>query len=256
MRKLTTLINVMVLAAVFFLAGTTSSMAGGKIRGIVSIFSGTYQQFDPPPTGPTTGTTSSGTFMCPGFVEGLAISTTVFYFLDRICDDVQPNSAGLPACGGRFTARVEECFDPTPFGRDTKIDGFPSFSIVSVNSRGQIELCFASAASPASPADCWVAGGTPGTVYATGTTLTQTRQIPGLLGSPVSSNSETTLTSSTKFTDANGIKVDAKKFNGAVSHVTAQPNIAPPACSFTVTPGSPGFGPSGCGLAGVWVKGK
>lgn len=251
MRKLTTLINVMVLAAVFFLAGTTSSMAGGKVRGIVSIFSGTYQQFFPlaPP-----GTTS-GPFMCLRD-EGLIIATVVFYFSEGICDDVQPNSAGLPTCGGRFTSRVEECSD---FGRDLKIDGGPS-SVVSVNSRGQTELCFASAASPASPADCWSAGGTPGMVYATGTTLSVTRLIPGLT-SPVLVTGETTLTSSTKFRDGNGIKVDAKMFDGAISHLTVEPNDSPPACGFTPSspgsPGSPGFGPvSGCGLAGVFVKGK
>lgn len=256
MRKLATLINVMVLAVVFFLAGTTSSMAGGKVRGTVSIFSGTYQQFPPGTPG-----TTSGPFMCPSG-ETLSIVTTVVYFSDGICDDVQPNSAGLPACDGRFTTRGEECSDPTPFGRDIKIDGGP-FSVLSVTSRGQIEFCFASGASPALPADCWGAGGTPGTtvgmVYATGTTLSEVRLIPGLTGSPASVTSETTLTSTTMFTDVNGIKVDANMFDGAITHATAEPNAAPPACGFTVTPGpgSPGFGPlSGCGAAGVSVKGK
>lgn len=253
MRKLTTLINVMVLAAVVFLAGTTSSMAGGKVRGTVSIFSGTYQQF----AFGTTGTTS-GPFMCPAG-EGLTIVTTVFYFSDGVCDDVQPNSAGLPACGGRFTARGEECVNPVPFGRDIKIDG-GLFSILSVSSRGQIEFCFASGASPTLPADCWSAGGTTGMVYATGTTLTQVRLIQGLTGSPASVTSETTLTSSIKFKDVNGIKVDAKMFDGAITHATAEPNGDPPACGFPVTaasPGSPGFGlGSGCGTAGVSVKGK
>ncbi len=218
MRKLTTLINVMVVAAVFFLAGTTSSMAGGKVRGVVSIFSGTYQQFPPGTPG-----TTSGPFMCLSG-EGLVIATTVVYFSDGICDDVQPNSAGLPVCGGRFTSRVEECAD---FGRDTKFDGGP-FSVVSVTSRGQSEFCFASGASPALPADCWDAGGgTPRMVYATGTTLSETRLIPGL-GSPVLVTGETTLTSSTKFKDGNGIKVDANMFDGAISHLTVEPNNTPP----------------------------
>ena len=252
MRKLTTLINVMVLAAIVFLAGTTSSMAGGRVGGTVLIFSGTYQQFAPG----TTGTTSGGAFMCPA-VDGLTIATTVSYFLDGICDDIQPNSAGLPACDGRFTIRVEGCSD---LGRDTKFDGGP-FSVISATSRGQIEFCFASAATPTLPADCWGAGGATGTtagiVYATGTTLTNSRLIPGLLGSPVQVTGETTLTSSTKFMDDNGIKVDAKLFDGTISHFTAESNITLPACGFPVTPGSPGFGPgSGCGLAGVLVKGK
>ncbi len=97
-------------------------------------------------------------------------------------------------------------------------------------------------------------------VFATGTTLTQKRLIliAAAIGSPVSSNSETTLTSSTKFTDDMGIKVKAKEFNGTISHVTQEPNTVPPACGFAVgPPGFPGFGfGSGCGLAGVAIKGK
>lgn len=204
MRKLTTLIIVMVLAAVVFLAGTTSSMAVEKkarVGGIVSIFSGTYQHF----AAGTTGTTS-GPFMCPG-VEELVIATVVWYFLDGICDDVQPNSSGLPVCGGRFTSRDEGCHDPTFPGRDIKIDSGPS-SVLSVNGRGQRELCFASAASSALPADCWGAGGTAGLVYATGTTLAQTKLILGLTGGPLSVTTEITLTSSTNFKDVNGIKVE------------------------------------------------
>ena len=258
MRKLTTTINVMVLAAVFFLAGTSSSMAAAKkaqVGGTVSIFSGTYQNFPPGTPG-----TTSGPFMCPDG-EALSIATNVFYFFDGICDDVQPNSAGLPACDGRFTARFEGCSDPTFPGRDIKNDGGPN-SVTSINSRGQFELCFAAGASPALPADCWGAGGTPGTtvgmVYATGTALSQTRFVSGLAGTPVSLTSESTLTSSTTFRDDNGIKVDAEKLNGVIFHLTVEPNISPPACGFTPgSPGSPGFGPgSGCGLAGVSVKGK
>ena len=225
-----------------------------KAPGIISTFSGTFQQFPPGTTG-----TTSGPFMCP-IGEGLSISTTVVYFSAGICDDIQPNSAGLPACDGRFTARVEGCSDP---GRDIKFDG-GQFAIVSGNSRGQVEFCFASAASGASltsPADCWGAGGatgtTAGTVYATGTHLTAIRLIPGLLGSPVQVTGETTLISSTKFTDGNRINVDANQFNGAISHIMAESNVGLNNCGFAVTPGSPGFGPgSGCGLAGVIVGGK
>lgn len=255
MRKLTTLINVTVLVAVFFLAGTTSSMAGtkkakAKVNRIVLIFSGTLQQF---PSG-TTGTTS-GPFTCPSGEE-LNIATTVFYFWDGICDDSQSNSAGLPACGGRFTSRIESC------SSNVKVDGGP-FSIVSATNRGQFELCFASAATLTSPADCWNAGGATGTtvgmVYATGTSLGESRLTLGLVGIPAQVNGDITLTSSTKFTDVNGINVDANELNGAISHTTVEPNFEAnrPACGFTVTPGSPGFGPgSGRGPGGCFRRGQ
>ena len=227
MRKLATFISVFALAVALGLAGTTSSMAAGKgpkVSGVVSQFSGTYVQFP--------GTISGDLVTCVS-PEGIAISTTTFYFLDNICDDA--GSSGLTACAGRYTALIEECADATTPGPDIKIDG----GFASVLSRGQLRVCFH---------DVLVAQGnctTPlvGTemVIGTGTTLTQTRFLPGGT-TPASATTENTETSSTTFFDpADGrTKKLAGAFSPTISHVTAQQNDGAN-CS------------GGCGLAGVSV---
>ncbi len=224
MRKLATFISVFALAVALGLAGTTSSMAAGKgpkVSGVVSQFSGTYVQFP--------GTTSGNLVTCVS-PEGIAISKTTFYFLDNICDDA--GSSGLPACAGRYTALIEECADGTTPGPDIKIDG----GFASVLSRGQLRVCFDDSAG----GDC--TGAPAGIVIGEGTTLTQTRFLPGGT-TPVSATTENTETSSTTFFDsADGrTKKLAGAFSPTISHVTAEQNT------------NVNCGGGGCGLAGVSV---
>lgn len=240
MRKLATFISVFALAVALSLAGTTSTMAAGKgpkVSGVVSQFSGTYVQDAPalscPDTTLVAGPACMGDLVTCPVGEAIAVSKTTFYLLDNICDDVQPNSSGLPACAGRFTALIEECSDPAAPGRDIKIDG----TLLSVLSRGQVQVCFDTAAT----GDCTTPLVGTEMVIGTGTTLTQTRFLPGGT-TPASATTENTETSSTTFFDpADGrTKKLAGAFSPTISHVTAQQNDGAN-CS------------GGCGLAGVSV---
>jgi len=77
-------------------------------------------------------------------------------------------------------------------------------------------------------------------VISEGTTLTQTRVIPGGVGSPASATNEVTQVSAERFTDPLDGERKILRFKHTIGYITAQPND--------------GFNCSGgCGVAGTSV---
>lgn len=224
--------------------GIPSASMGGSAKetGVVAHWSGTYTQH---PNGeePVEGVVCSGD-VCSGNLvscaadEGLAVTLTVFYFIEGICDDALANHP--TACASRFTARAEECALPI---RDIKFDGsFTDGPLISVMSRGVTRICF----DEDTTGDCTDALATNEIVIGTGKTLTQTRLIPAGGRSPASATTETTMFSATSFFDSED-ELDKKlRFKETVAQITLQRNPTGAECG-TFTAG-------GCGVAGTSVR--
>ena len=272
MKKLITLLSVMVLAMTL---GASPGFAkekkskGASPKGITFILTGNYSLFGPfgggCGAGVCTGHIVGITTPACDVVEGMAVTLSVFDYMDGICDDgptagQSATAATLPACDGRYTARVEECSRGAPSlggvdGLTYQIDekkpiGGTSPLDVTI-SRGAMEICFDSSASGATPANCWPLSGSELVIFE-GTTLSQTISVSAR--SSVSSRSEFTAVATPQWTDPVDGKVrDAKKLDNTTSHLTAEAFSGSNCGSGLASSLHSTFG-TGCGVAGVSTK--
>ena len=288
MRKLFTLLSVAVVAIAVGAAPVFAKGGGPKPpkapktpspKGITFILTGNYSQFAPGfgCVGACIGHIVGVTTASCDVAEGMAVTMTVFDYMDGICDDgpsagQSATAATLPACDGRYTARVEECSRLTGFPSKGGVDAvsgqvdFKPFiggtrPVDATISRGAMEVCFDSGISVGgggAPADCWNApfSGSELVVFE-GTTLSQTVSLKsGGLRTNVSARSEFTATATPQWIDPeDGKSRNAKKLDKSTSHLTAEPTDGSNCGSIAASPTSTAlvYG-AGCGLAGVSTK--
>jgi hypothetical protein len=198
---------------------------------IVTESSGSYGPVIVPPS---SGLMSPPQCAVPDPAQVLSPMVQTFHFVRKICDDRQ--SDGLPACGQRFTAYIEECSRPVA-------DEYANGPVISRKSSGLYRICYndESVSAPAAATDCRDLP--PGVaVIATGTTQTHSTLV---IGSQLQGGtSELDKVSDTKFIDENGKKQSWEKATGKkiVIHSTGQ-----------VSGVDGGCGGGGCGIASTGI---
>ena len=176
---------------------------------IVTESSGSYGPVVPPP-----GLMAPPQCAVPDSEQALSPMVQTFHFVREICDDRQGD--GLPACGQRYTAYIEECSRPAA-------DEYTNGPVISRKSSGLYRICYndGSISAPAAT-DCRDLPNAGVTVIATGTSQTHSTLV---IGSQLQGGtSELDKVSNTKFIDKSGKKQSWEKATGKkiIIHSTGQ----------------------------------